>query len=258
MKMKTFIAIAIFIAGTSTAFAQQNNEKETGDLPVKTENRTIAAFDNIDISGRFNVTLYNNATPEVSVTTAEKYIGDVETKVEGKTLIIKMKNLIGNENVTIIDGIKTKYNDYFIRKPIEIKIGIGNISVINLAGITNVESNETWRANELFLSFNEASKARLTVEVSNKLDVNLSGASKLDVKGKATNFNIGVHGASSLQAKDLKSQHAKVALSGAGRAEIFASESLDAELKSASKLICTGSPKSIKQNASMGTSISVK
>jgi hypothetical protein len=47
-------------------------------------------------------------------------------------------------------------------------------------------------------------------------------------------------------------------LSGASRANIHVTESLDAELKGATKLVCSGSPKNIRQNASRGSSIVIK
>lgn len=49
---------------------------------------------------------------------AEEYIADVETVVENGVLKINMIDLTDNKNVSIVDGLRTKYNDYLIRNPI--------------------------------------------------------------------------------------------------------------------------------------------
>ena len=162
------------------------------------------------------------------------------------------------KNVSIVDGLRTKYNDYLIRNPIEIHVGVTNFSKIYVKGVTTLETESMLKLQNLYIDINDASKANLDIEVENGFMAALSGASKINIKGKAMNADISASGASSFEAKDLMIRNAKISLSGASRAEIHASESLDADLKGATKLICTGSPKNIRQNASRGSGIIVK
>ena len=228
------------------------------EYTIVSEKRNVASFETIDISGRFVVMLYPDTKPEVTVMAAEEYIADVETVVENGVLKINMIDLTDNKNVSIVDGLRTKYNDYLIRNPIEIHVGVTNFSKIYVKGVTTLETESMLKLQNLYIDINDASKANLDIEVENGFMAALSGASKINIKGKAMNADISASGASSFEAKDLMIRNAKISLSGASRAEIHASESLDADLKGATKLICTGSPKNIRQNASRGSGIIVK
>lgn len=239
---------------SSTTFAQAGNEK----LTTVTETRELSEFTSIEISGRFAVTLYHSAKPEVSVTAADKYIEDVETVVERGVLKVNMLNLIGSENVSVIDGVKIKYSDYLLRKPIEVKIGINKLNILNLAGVSNVAMKEVLNTDMFYLSVGDASKANLNLNISDKLDVYMAGSSRVELKGNAKKMEAAIHGASSLTAGNLKLKDTEIELSGASRAEIHSTKSLATTLKGATKLQCTGSPQIIKQDVSIGSSLIIK
>ena len=238
--------------------SQTNESSRKTEYKVVSEARTIDPFGAIEVSGRFLVMLHQATKPEVTVLAADEYISIVDTRVENGVLKISMLDLTDNKNVSVIDGLKTKYNDYLIRQPIELHIGVTDISKILINGVTTVKTESILKLENLYININDASKANLHIEIGNGFVAALSGASKMSVSGKTPNAEISVSGASSFEAKELLIKNAKVSLSGASRAEIFASESLDAELKGATKLVCSGSPKSIKQNASRGSSIEIK
>lgn len=257
MKNKLVLTLSLCLAFSLSIFAQKK-DNERAEFTVVSQVREVSAFQSLDITGRFLVKLYQSAQPELSVITADKYIPNVETKVESNVLNIKMIDKSGEEKSGVLDGLKTKYNDYLIRQPIEIHIGVTNINIINLAGVTTLETDGKLNLNTLYMSIGDASKATMNLEISKELNVSLTGATKLDVVGSAVKFEVGVHGASALDAKDLKTKSAKVELTGAARAEVQASDALDADLKGATKLVCTGSPKSVKQTISRASSITIK
>ena len=238
--------------------SQTNETTKKTEYKVVSEVRNVASFETIDVSGRFLVMLYPGTKPEVTVVAADEYIADVETVVENGVLKINMLDLTDNKNVSIVDGLKTKYNDYLIRQPIEIHIAVTNVTKIFVNGVTTLETESMLKLQNLYININDASKANLNIEIDNGFMAALSGASKMDIYGKAENADISVSGASSFEGKDFKTHNAKMTLSGASRANIHVTESLDAELKGATKLVCSGSPKNIRQNASRGSSIVIK
>ncbi len=258
MRNKLVLMLSLCFAFTASVFAQNNESDNNEDFTVVTQMRDVSSFKSIDISGRFSVKLYQSEQPEVSVITIEKYISNVETKVENNVLKINMLEKTDEEKSGIFDGLKAKYNDYLIRQPIEIHIGVTDINIINLSGATSLETDGKLKLNSLYMSLGDASKASMNVEVTKEMNVSLTGATKLDVTGSVNVFQAGVHGASSLEAQGLKSKSAKVEMSGAARAEVHASEAIDADLKGATKLVCTGSPKSVKQSMSRAASITIK
>lgn len=236
----------------ATTFAQ----KESIDL--KTEKREVSTFNSLDISGRFVVEIYYSEIPEISITAAEKYIHTIETKVENGMLQVNMLDAIGEENISLIDGVRMKYKDYLIRKPIEVKIGVNKLSIINLAGLSNLRMDKVMQVDDLYVSMGDGAKASLRIHSTDKVDITLTGRSKLDIDGHANQFILNVHGASSVVGSNFKVKDLTINQTGASRAETYATESLDATLVGATKLSCWGSPKSIKQKVAMGSSIDIQ
>ncbi|MBP1637805.1 MAG: hypothetical protein H6Q18_594, partial [Bacteroidetes bacterium] len=98
-------------------------------------------------------------------------------------------------------------------------------------------------------NLSEASKATLECNISD-LTLSLSEAAKLEMTGKAQNIQLEASGAANFKGGNLQSKNVTVNMSGASRADVFASESLHAKLNGASTLYCYGSPKDVHQTTS--------
>lgn len=233
----------------------QNQKKE---YKIISEERNVADFDAIDVNGRFKITLFESNQPKVTIVAADEFISTIETTVKNKQLKINMMDVSKNENKNFFEKIKTKYNDYLSHQIIEIHIGVNNLKQFIATGLTSFESSTMLNSSTFYIKASNAAKGELDVNVSNKLTVELSGASKLELEGNTNQLQVDAVGASNLEADDLTSIDATVKQSGASRVEIKATESIDVNLSGATKLVCTGSPKSIKQNASRGSSITIQ
>ncbi len=255
---RNLLLIGLTLVCVLPVISQTKETSQKNEYKIVSEKRNVSSFESVEVSGRFLVMLYPSTTPEVTVMAAEEYIRDVETVEEMGVLKINMLDLTDNKNVSIVDGLKTKYNDYLIRQPIEIHIGVTKISKIVVKGVTTIETGSLLKLQNLYISISDASKANLKVDIENGFMASLSGATKMDISGKSADADISVSGASSFEGKDFMIRNAKIELTGASRAETHVSESLDADLKGATKLICTGSPKNIRQNASRSSAIVIK
>lgn len=255
IKMKKNVAIILlaFVFALPT-FAQQTSD---ANFELITENRELPAFDNIQVTGRFRVLISQGDVQKVSVTVPDKFLETVETKVESGTLNINMVDLKKEKEAGVIENLKTKYNDYLLRQPIEVMIEVPNLTYIIARGASRVESMGVLNLNKLMLYFSGASKAELDVDAAN-LEAHLSEAVKIDIRGATDNLLVKANGACAFNGAKLESKDAKVELAGASRAEVHASESFDANLSGATKVVCTGSPKNVKQYASRGSSITIR
>ena len=79
------------------------------------------------------------------------------------------------------------------------------------------------------------------MEVKN-MELEVSGASTVQLKGSASDVTVDVSGASHLRLADLKVENANVILSGASNGTINLDGRLDAELSGASTLEYIGEP----------------
>lgn len=251
---KYLVLILVTFLSVSPLFSQKSSET---NFELITENRELPPFDGIQVTGRFKIILSQDNAQQVSATVPDKFLETVETKVENGILHINMVDLKKEKEAGILESLKTKYNDYLLRQPIEIKIRAVNLKSISAKGASRIESQGTLHANKLTVELLGASKAELNINAS-AVDAVLAEAAKIQIKGNASQVFVKATGASTFNGASLLGKEAKVDLAGASRSEVHATESLDANLSGATKLICTGSPKKIKQYASRGSSITVK
>lgn len=80
--------------------------------------------------------------------------------------------------------------------------------------------------------------------------LDLSGAGSVHLEGEAENLEAGVSGAVSLDAAGLRTSSATIRLSGAGKAEVHASEKLHAEVSGVGTITCHGKPGKVDQSVS--------
>jgi hypothetical protein len=91
-----------------------------------------------------------------------------------------------------------------------------------------------------------ASSAKLDLKTP-KVTVDLSGASKITLKGQTKDFMVEGSGASSIKGYDLMAENTFVKLSGASNADVFASVKLDVHVSGASDLDYKGNPAVTKE-----------
>jgi phage shock protein PspC (stress-responsive transcriptional regulator) len=88
---------------------------------------------------------------------------------------------------------------------------------------------------ELEISLNGASDLTATIDTE-RLDIHLTGASKLTLEGEARNMDARLNGASMLEAYNMTTQFAEINSNGASKAEIYATELLEAEASGVSQI----------------------
>ena len=262
---KTFYIICVLFAGITQLFAQEtsateqnNNAQNDSKNKIISEDRKISGFENIDVNGRFKVILYQQDKVSITVVAPDEFMEYIETTVANNTLKIDMIKVDKSQKPGLLDRLKIKYNDYLIRQPIEIHVGVQNLKTIYASGASVVETKNNFQLNNLNIQLAGASKGLLKCNIVNHIFIDLSGASKLETEGTANSIKINSSGAAKFEGDNFKVKNAEVKSSGASKIEIFASEKLDAELGGASTVICNGSPKVVNQTSSRASKIVIK
>ncbi len=213
----TFMVIAIL---TGCIF---NVNCKKGNGNISKQERKITAFDAIDVSGAYNIILNQDSVTSVYVETDENLLPLINTTVEGGKLIIENKdskslcpskninvyvNVADIKNIDISGAVEVKCIKKFSLNDLKIDVsGAGeinlNLSVQNLyldcsgaskillsGDATNVISDNSG-ASEInafdFLVENfkitSSGAGKAKVNVSKKLDIDISGASYVKYKG---------------------------------------------------------------------------
>lgn len=117
--------------------------------------------------------------------------------------------------------------------------------LLNCYGASKIDSLSI-SAPKATINISEASKAVVKGNYG-ELTANVATASKLTMSGTADDFTLKVSEASTLKSEDLKAGSVKTDVSGASKANVYVTKSLDVSVSSASTLTYM-SPQTIKMN----------
>ena len=186
-----------------------------GNGRIKTEERPIATFANVDASGAFEIE-WQNGAPAVQVTTDENLLPYIENNVSEDTLHLRSR-----EHLWPTHGIKVVISSP-TRAGGKIR-GAVKLTVKQLSGpIFALESK---------------------------------GASEVSLDGSVDRLLVDMTGASQLAAAGLQAKTAEISTTGAGDAEVAVTDTLKVVITGAGKVTYSGNPPTIKKQITGAGSI---
>ncbi len=181
-----------------------------GDGVIETENRPIADFSALEVTGAYQIK-WSSGKPALSISTDQNLLPLIKTSVTGNTLQIEPEQTLAPT------------------KGITINLSSASLADVRLTGAISFTASK--------LSGHEL-----------KLESN--GASSISVDGSVTNLEATMSGASKLDAKSLQTQTATVSLNGASYADVTVTDTLNASISGTGLLTYSGNPKSVEKNVS--------
>jgi len=186
-----------------------------GNGHIKTDERTISAFTNIDAGGAFQIE-WQSGAPTLSITTDENLLPYIDNQISGETL-----HLHTREQIWPTHGIKV---------------------VISSPTRTGAKTSGAAK-----LTANQLSGPRFALEST--------GAAEVKLDGNIDELLADMTSASELHAGDLQTKTTEISTTGAADAEIAVSETLKVAITGAGKVSYSGSPKTIEKHISGAGSI---
>lgn len=197
-------------------------------------------FNKIDINNAFFVTVKYAPQYKVSVKGAQDDIDDLQITVKNNKLSVEYDKRVNLKRIR--------------RYKMEVEIETPDLVAINCSSASNTEVFGFENLEKLEVEVSGASK--LTIDSKIKaLSSGISGASELILKRDVETIDAQLSGASKLEGFSAFSKFVFLELSGASKAEVYATETLDVEASGASKVTYKGTPK-ITEELSGGSKIS--
>jgi len=229
-----FVSFALFITMASCVLV--DSRSIAGDGNLVTDTLSLERFENIDLGGMFNVTLTRGNNPQVIIETDSNLMELVNIQVKAGTLTISTRN-----------------NQILRPTRSNLTITYPELTRVSISGAGTLRSTEPVESRELTFDISGAGEIDLIVD-ARILRTNLSGAGDLRLKGEAGQHYIDLSGASHLQSANLITRETLISLSGAGSAEVYASELIDASLSGVGSIRYYGNPAQRKvSSAGIGT-----
>ena len=186
-----------------------------GNGQIKTEERPIAAFANVDTSGSFEIE-WQNGSPALRITTDENLLPYIENDVLEDTLHLRTRDQIGpTHGIKIVISSPTRAGGR-IR-------GAVKLTVKQLSGpIFALESK---------------------------------GASEVTLDGNVDRLLVDMTGASQLAAAGLQAKTAEISTTGAGDSDVAVTDTLKVVITGAGKVTYSGNPATINKQITGAGSI---
>ncbi|HET9430498.1 MAG TPA: head GIN domain-containing protein [Chitinophagaceae bacterium] len=218
MKIITFFLLISAALGSSCNYL--GGQRIKGDGNVITQDRNITAFTGVDVSGAIDVVLTQDSAFSVKVETDNNLQELIEVYKDGDVLRIHNRrnfNLDPSEKTTV-----------YVAAPAFKQLEVSGASTLKTA---NMLSSTDW----IRFKISGASKADMQLKAPN-VEADVNGASSAVLRGETRDLTLEGSGASDIHAFELLSETARVDISGAANAEVFASMSLEARASGASNV----------------------
>jgi hypothetical protein len=216
-KAITFSLIAFFLLGATMLKAQISGNGQVSILEYDLNN-----FNQIEVSGAFEVELSQSDEYFVRIETDENLFPNIEVKVRNEKLELGSKNI----------------RKYSIMKAI---IGMPELNGFEASGAVFLSSDNILAGESLILSLSGASKANLVLDY-NFIETTLSGACKLTLEGQAESHSAKISGASKLHAGQLQTTSTVLHASGASKAHLWAQDHLETNTSGAATVSLDNTP----------------
>jgi len=186
-----------------------------GNGHIKTDERPVSAFANIDIRGAFTAD-WQSGAPSLIITTDENLLPYVDSNVSGDTLHLRTR-----EQIRPTHGIRV-----VISSPT--RAGARISGAVKLAA-------------------KQLSGSKFALESR--------GAARVSLEGKVEELLADMTGASELAANELQTKTAEISTTGAGDAEVAVAETLKVVITGAGTVKYSGNPPTIEKHISGAGSI---
>ncbi|MHC4946556.1 MAG: head GIN domain-containing protein [Planctomycetota bacterium] len=193
---------------------------ETQGIPgngiIKSENREIGEFMELYVGGAFEVDVSLGGPPNLTLTGDENLIPLVRTRVNGNRLKIDTSQKISPTQM--------------------IKIALSGRQLIAV---------ESAGANNIMIHGIEGKR----------FEADLSGAGNIELAGRVEFLEVDLQGAGNVKARSLEAKEVDVSLTGASNAEVWASDTLEADITGFGSVDYYGDPQDVDSNITGAGSI---
>lgn len=190
------------------------------------EVRKVASFHALHVSNAFDIILTQGSEEGLAISADHKEdLPFITTNVEAGVLKIGFDQ-------------KNKWRPK--SRKLKAYIAVKNLDELMAGGASDVKIEGSLSASNLKINFSGASDLKGKLVVSGQLDVELSGASDMNISGSASDARINASGASDVKAYDFTTSTCSIDASGASSVRITVEKELSARLNGASSVTYKG------------------
>lgn len=224
--MKNILSLSLLLIITFSTIAQKQNTKE------------LDKFTELKVYDRIIVSLVKSTENKIVITGDDKD----EVSISNKGGLLKIRMEFDN----FLDGKEAKATLYYT----EI------LSLIDVNENAKVVSGEIFKGNYTQIKGQEGGKIDLKINLE-KLFVKSVSGSEITLSGATNEQEVTVNTGGKVFNKELQTKNTKVVVMAGGRADVYATNLMDAKVKAGGYIYIYGNPKTIEKDKIFGGKIKV-
>lgn len=220
LSLNLFVAV-LFLTNVNA----QKYGKITGDGNVISDSREVGSFDNIGVSGSFDVDLVKGKEGKIEIKIEKNLLPYLITEVKDGELKIKWK----------------KGTNIRTHKGVHLTVYFNSIDGVTLSGSGDIVGKDLIESNNFNVAISGSGDINLNLKVKT-MESRISGSGDLTFKGSAKSFTSSVSGSGDIEAYALQTDKANIKVSGSGDMTISVKNELYARVSGSGDISYKGNP----------------
>lgn len=230
--------VMVMIASLALALSACTINMVTGSGKVISQSRSVTGFTRVVFGGIGELVITQGSAEDLKIEAEDNIMARIRTEVKNGTLTI--------------DFDRENWQDLVNpTKPVKYMLSVKDLTALELTGAGNA-SLDSLKTSNLSLRIAGAGSIKIAKLEASNLATSLSGAGNLDLSGKVTRQELTLSGLGHYGCGNLESQTAKLTLTGAGGATVWAKDALDVTITGVGSAGYYGSPKITKNITGVG------
>ena len=192
-------------------------------------------------SSRFNVFSVHNTFINVILT--NNLHEEIRFSIDSN--LAEYIEVLNNNGVLVVrtaEGISISPSD----RTLDIYINSSSLASMQKSGAGRLTTDGVFTIENLSMNLSGAFTADMDVIIADTFQIQQLGAGSMEARGRATNLDLLISGASSTNLSGLIAQNAEVTISGAASATVYVEESLDASVSGVGSITYFGNPSTVQ------------
>ncbi len=238
MKKTTLVLLGLLTLSCSAQWGKRikGNGNET------TITRSTAEYDEVALSGWFDVLLVEGQEGELTLTGESNLLDYIKTEVKNGKLTIKAEN-----------GVNLKPSNW--NSGITITVPVASINAVTMSGSGDIMGKTTIRTAQMATTMSGSGDITLTIEAE-RITATMSGSGDINLAGSTQDFEATISGSGDIEAFDLEAEHVDATVSGSADIQVTANRSLTARVSGSGDITYRGNPEKMDTRTSGSGDIS--
>ncbi|MEJ2584542.1 MAG: DUF2807 domain-containing protein [Robiginitalea sp.] len=234
MKKALIFSVSLLIAFSASA---QWGKKIRGNGNMVTEERNVGSYDEVSVSGWFDVELTSGEEGRLTLYGEENLLEYLETEVKNGRLQIKTRPGYNLQSSSWKSG------------GIRITVPVEDLRAVTMSGSGDIKGKTKLVSDYFEVTMSGSGDMALEIE-ADQTEVTLSGSGDIDLEGSSVKLEVRVSGSGDVNAYGLSAREVDAVVSGSADIKVTATEYIKARVSGSGDIYYRGNPEKIDTRAS--------